>query len=101
MSHYERASSDVLDMSVTLGKSFDNGSGVVSPIRTSFHEPPAPVFKTKLPPAVATVPADHIRSYLHQKKVNYYLVGNKLGEGSFAKVREAFHVVVGEKVRIL
>ena len=102
MSFYEeRGSSDMLDMSVTLGKSFDNGGGMVSPIRSSFHclpEPPTPVFKTKLPPAVATVPPDHIRSYLHQKKVNHYLVGNKLGEGSFAKVKEAFHIMVGEKV---
>lgn len=53
----------------------------------------------KLPPAVAVVPADHIRGYIHSKRVNNYLVGSTLGEGSFAKVKEGFHVLVGEKVR--
>ena len=57
-------------------------------------------FKSNLPPAVANVPAEHIRGYVHQKKVNFYLVGNTLGEGSFAKVKEAFHISVGEKVSI-
>ena len=55
-------------------------------------------FISRLPPAVANVPADHVRGYVHSKKVNNYLVGNTLGEGSFAKVKEAFHVLVGEKV---
>ncbi len=54
--------------------------------------------KFKLPPAVVNVPPDHIRGYVHTKKVDSYLVGNTLGEGSFAKVKEAFHVLVGEKV---
>ncbi len=54
--------------------------------------------RSRLPPAVATVPADHIRGYVHNKRVNSYLVGNLLGEGSFAKVKEAFHIQVGEKV---
>lgn len=53
---------------------------------------------SRLPPAVATVPADHIRGYVHNKKVINYLVGSLLGEGSFAKVKEAFHIQVGEKV---
>ena len=53
---------------------------------------------TKLPPAVAVVPADHVRGYVHSKRVNNYLVGSTLGEGSFAKVKEGFHVLVGEKV---
>ena len=53
--------------------------------------------KSRLPPAVATVPPDHIRGYVHTKRVNNYLVGNTLGEGSFAKVKEAFHILVGEK----
>lgn len=52
----------------------------------------------RLPPAVSTVPADHIRGYVHNKRVNNYLVGSLLGEGSFAKVKEAFHILVGEKV---
>ena len=54
----------------------------------------------KLPPAVATVSPDAIRSYVHSKRVENYLVGDTLGEGSFAKVKEAFHVLVGEKVRL-
>lgn len=52
-----------------------------------------------LPPAVAAVPVEHIRGYVHSKRVNNYLVGSTLGEGSFAKVKEGFHVLVGEKVR--
>ena len=52
----------------------------------------------KLPPAVAVVPSDHIRGYIHSKRVNNYLIGSTLGEGSFAKVKEGFHVLVGEKV---
>jgi hypothetical protein len=54
---------------------------------------------TRLPPAVTVVPVDHIRGYVHSKRVNNYLVGSTLGEGSFAKVKEGFHVLVGEKVR--
>ena len=57
------------------------------------------IFKSNLPPAVVNVPAEHIRGYVHNKKVNQYLVGGNLGEGSFAKVKEAFHVMVGEKVQ--
>lgn len=53
---------------------------------------------SRLPPAVATVPKEDWKSYLHSKKVNNYLIGNTLGEGSFAKVKEAFHTLVGEKV---
>ena len=51
-----------------------------------------------LPPAVGNVPADDIRGYAHSKKVYNYFVGATLGEGSFAKVKEAFNVLVGEKV---
>lgn len=66
-----------------------------------------PLFKrqngmlSNLPPAVISVPPEHIRGYVHTKKVNHYLVGSNLGEGSFAKVKEAFHVLVGEKVGAL
>jgi hypothetical protein len=55
-------------------------------------------YKSNIPPAVANVPIEHIRGYVHNKKVNHYLVGSSLGEGSFAKVKEAFHVLIGEKV---
>ena len=53
--------------------------------------------KSPLPPAVALVDS---KGYVHSKKVNNYLVGGTLGEGSFAKVKESFHVIVGEKVCI-
>lgn len=53
---------------------------------------------TQLPTAVAVVPPELIRGYFHDKKVNDYRVGKTLGEGSFAKVKEALHVLVGEKV---
>lgn len=56
--------------------------------------------QSRLPPAVATVPRDDWKGYVHSKKVNNYLIGATLGEGSFAKVKEAFHVLVGEKVSL-
>lgn len=62
---------------------------------------PRPERTTRLPPAVATVPKEDVRGYLHSKKVNHYFVGATLGEGSFAKVKEAFHFLVGEKVRVV
>ena len=54
---------------------------------------------SKLPPAVATVSPEVIRNYVHGKRVKNYLIGDTLGEGSFAKVKEALHILVGEKVR--
>ena len=54
---------------------------------------------SKLPPAVAIVSPDVVRNYVHSKQVVNYLIGDTLGEGSFAKVKEAFHELVGEKVR--
>ena len=51
-----------------------------------------------LPPPVANVPKEDIRSFLHHKRVGNYLLGRTLGEGSFAKVKEGFHVLTGEKV---
>ena len=54
---------------------------------------------SKLPPAVAIVSPDVVRNYVHSKQVKNYLIGDTLGEGSFAKVKEAFHKLVGEKVR--
>ena len=97
----------------TLGQSFNAGD-LPRPFR--HHQTPsqdglavgaseslepflAPQFVSKLPTAVATVPQEDVRSYVHSKRVTNYLVGSTLGEGSFAKVKEGFHVLVGEKVR--
>jgi len=44
-------------------------------------------------------PADILRNFYHTKRVGNYLIGRKLGEGSFAKVREGLHATTGEKVR--
>ncbi|XP_038059457.1 serine/threonine-protein kinase MARK2-like [Patiria miniata] len=38
--------------------------------------------------------------YPHVKRVGPYLLGKTVGEGSFAKVKEALHNVVGEKVAV-
>jgi len=42
--------------------------------------------------------ADTVRNFYHTKRVGNYLIGRKLGEGSFAKVREGLHALTGEKV---
>lgn len=76
-----------------LANSFGGGSIRLTDLTTK-------TYTSKLPPAVATVPPEHIRGYVHNKKVNHYLLGSNLGEGSFAKVKEAFHVMVGEKVSL-
>ena len=55
---------------------------------------------SQLPTAVANVPEDDLHGYAHTKKVYNYFVGTTLGEGSFAKVKEAFNILVGEKVKI-
>ena len=46
----------------------------------------------------ATASWDETVRYPHSKRVGPYLLGKILGEGSFAKVKEAMHSVVGEKV---
>lgn len=52
-----------------------------------------------LPAWVSGVPRERLRDFQHHKRVGHYLVGSrKLGEGSFAKVREGLHVLTGEKV---
>lgn len=35
-----------------------------------------------------------------KKKVGSYVLGRTIGEGSFAKVRQGFHIVAKEKVRM-
>lgn len=51
-----------------------------------------------LPARVVDVPKEAIRSFHHSKKVGNYLLGKTIGEGSFAKVKEALHVPTGERV---
>lgn len=93
---------------VSLGESINvpHTTGPLSPVRHGGHIRSASdstqlstsSFVSKLPPAVVNIPKDDIRGYMHSKRVNNYLVGSTLGQGSFAKVKEAFHVLVGEKV---
>ena len=95
-------------LTISLGESINVPAGALAPLKLSHvrsvsDSGPSPLtpFVSKLPPAVANVPKDDIRGYVHSKRVNSYLVGSTLGEGSFAKVKEAFHVLVGEKVGVL
>ncbi|XP_016394679.1 hormonally up-regulated neu tumor-associated kinase homolog A-like [Sinocyclocheilus rhinocerous] len=44
--------------------------------------------------------ADILRNFYPTKRVGNYLIGRKLGEGSFAKVREGLHAITGEKVAV-
>ncbi|XP_033740955.1 hormonally up-regulated neu tumor-associated kinase homolog A-like [Pecten maximus] len=57
-------------------------------------------YTSYLPPRVVDVPREAIRSFHHSKKVGNYLLGKTIGEGSFAKVKEALHVPTGELVAI-
>ncbi|XP_021369212.1 hormonally up-regulated neu tumor-associated kinase homolog [Mizuhopecten yessoensis] len=59
-----------------------------------------PGYTSYLPPRVVDVPREAIRSFHHSKKVGNYLLGKTIGEGSFAKVKEALHVPTGELVAI-
>ena len=51
-----------------------------------------------LPPKVTEIAKETLRNFPHSKKVGNYLLGNTLGEGSFAKVKEALHIPTGERV---
>ena len=53
---------------------------------------------SRLPPALANVLKEDVRGYLHSNKANHYFVGSTLGEGSFTKVKDTFHLLVREKV---
>ena len=99
MSVLSHSTADKLGIAISSGESI-NLSNSLSPLKQSkLKLTDAVALKSSLPPAVANVPPEHTRGYIHSKKVNYYMVGNTLGEGSFAKVKEAFHSLVGEKVR--
>ncbi|KAG5284018.1 hypothetical protein AALO_G00022040 [Alosa alosa] len=53
-----------------------------------------------LPTLNSSPPGDILRNFYHTKRVGNYLIGRKLGEGSFAKVREGLHALTGEKVAV-
>ncbi|CAH1777992.1 unnamed protein product [Owenia fusiformis] len=53
-----------------------------------------------LPYSVTDVPKELLRTFPHSKRVGNYLLGRTLGEGSFAKVKEALHTLTGEKVAV-
>ncbi|XP_029459457.1 hormonally up-regulated neu tumor-associated kinase isoform X2 [Rhinatrema bivittatum] len=80
------------------------GDGVSSPPAVFFGEEklPSPLALEEglLPSCVSSVCRESIRSFQHNKRVGNYLIGRKLGEGSFAKVREGLHVLTGEKVAV-
>ena len=52
-----------------------------------------------LPVAVTLIDDELVKSFSHTKRVGNYLLGRTIGEGSFAKVKEALHVITGELVR--
>lgn len=51
-----------------------------------------------VPVSLSSPAADILKNFYHTKRVGNYLIGRKLGEGSFAKVREGLHALTGEKV---
>ncbi|XP_040038488.1 hormonally up-regulated neu tumor-associated kinase homolog A [Gasterosteus aculeatus] len=53
-----------------------------------------------LPASMYSPAADILKNFYHTKRVGNYLIGRKLGEGSFAKVREGLHAMTGEKVAV-
>ncbi|KAI4888790.1 hypothetical protein NFI96_028293 [Prochilodus magdalenae] len=63
---------------------------------------PTSVAPESLPPSSLSggPPGDILRNFYHTKRVGNYLIGRKLGEGSFAKVREGLHALTGEKVAV-
>lgn len=54
-----------------------------------------------IPASLSSPAADILKNFYHTKRVGNYLIGRKLGEGSFAKVREGLHALTGEKVSAL
>lgn len=51
-----------------------------------------------LPAEVANVSCEELQKYRQSKRVGNYLLGRTVGEGAFAKVKEAIHILTGEKV---
>ena len=98
MSVFAQASERIPGINITLGETVNLPTAMLTRQYRTKHARSVSE-AAGLPPAVAAVPVEHIRGYVHSKRVNNYLVGSTLGEGSFAKVKEGFHVLVGEKVR--
>ncbi|XP_036845333.1 hormonally up-regulated neu tumor-associated kinase homolog A-like [Oncorhynchus mykiss] len=61
---------------------------------------PASTPENVIPASLGSPAADILRNFYHTKRVGNYLIGRKLGEGSFAKVREGLHAMTGEKVAV-
>lgn len=76
------------DMGTDSGRIF--GMKAKAPVTTENHHPSG---------LNNGPPLDIFRNFYHTKRVGNYLIGRKLGEGSFAKVREGLHATTGERVR--
>ena len=98
MSVFSQATDRIPGITISIGETVNIPTDALGRHRRTSKHMRSISEANKLPPAVAIVPADHIRGYIHSKRVNNYLIGSTLGEGSFAKVKEGFHVLVGEKV---
>lgn len=98
MSVFSQATDRIPGITISLGETVNIPTDALGRHRRTSKHVRSVSEANKLPPAVSAVPEDHIRGYIHSKRVNSYLVGSTLGEGSFAKVKEGFHVLVGEKV---
>ena len=98
MAAFGQVTERIPGITISLGESVNIPTEALGQLRRANKHQRSVSEANKLPPAVAVVPSDHIRGYVHSKRVNNYLVGSTLGEGSFAKVKEGFHVLVGEKV---
>ncbi|XP_032219379.2 uncharacterized protein LOC5518787 isoform X2 [Nematostella vectensis] len=69
--------------------------------RKSPAREPSPVTNAGcLPPSVVHVSREELKRFLKCKRVGNYLLGKTIGEGSFAKVKQGFHVLTGEKVAV-
>ena len=53
-----------------------------------------------LPAGVVHVSREDLRRFLKCKRVGNYLLGKNIGEGSFARVKQGFHVLTGERVGV-
>ena len=73
--------------------------------QTEAEENPTPKVVNKvvghpISTSVLNTDMDLLKTYSHSKRVGNYLLGKTLGEGSFAKVKEALHALTTTKVGI-